>query len=166
MATPTKSQPGNEPKIGKKLWTVVNVENKIGTKKGRNDMASTHDQPERTLGYRVRELRQGMGLSLRGLASRSGADASWLLRLERDEYRAPDPRLLWQVAQALGIEVEELYQAAGYSDGLPGLAPYLRAKYQLPEAAIAQLEAHFQLINDKYQRERGNQDEEDDYDAA
>ncbi|MDQ1741427.1 MAG: hypothetical protein QOE53_3079, partial [Pseudonocardiales bacterium] len=40
---------------------------------------------------------------------------------------------------------------AGLSDGqgLPGFAPYLRAKYDLPDDAVKQLEAHFQLLNDK-----------------
>jgi len=30
------------------------------------------------------------------------------------------------------------------------LGPYLRAKYHLPSEAVAQLEAHFELINEKY----------------
>jgi hypothetical protein len=46
---------------------------------------------------------------------------------------------------------------AGYGDahGLPALVPYLRAKYDLPTEAVAQLEAHFELINEKYQHEKG-----------
>jgi hypothetical protein len=32
---------------------------------------------------------------------------------------------------------------------------YLRSKYDLPEEAISQLLAHFDLINDKYQSESG-----------
>lgn len=54
--------------------------------------------------------------------------------------------------------MEELYLDAGYSDGrgLPGFAPYLRAKFDLPDDAIAQLEAHFQLINEKYQDKKGD----------
>jgi hypothetical protein len=53
----------------------------------------------------------------------------------------------------------------GYADGrgLPGFAPYLRAKYDLPEEAIRPLEAHFQLLNDKYRAEKGvSHDERDD----
>jgi hypothetical protein len=65
---------------------------------------------------------------------------------------------LWRLAQALGIDVEDLYLDAGYSDGrgLPGFAPYLRAKYDLPDDAVAQLEAHFRLINEKYHEDKGD----------
>ncbi|MFL6136196.1 MAG: helix-turn-helix domain-containing protein [Frankiaceae bacterium] len=128
-------------------------------------MTDTSSLENESLGGRVRKLRQRAGLSLRGLAGRAGVDASWLARVEHDEYRTPDPRLLWQVARALDIEVDELHQAAGYSGGLPGFAPYLRAKYQLPDEAIAQLEAHFRLIADKHQQERGT-NETNYYDAA
>ena len=50
----------------------------------------------------------------------------------------------------------DLYLEAGFGDarGLPGFGPYLRAKYHLPDEAIAQLEAHFALINEKYRAKR------------
>jgi hypothetical protein len=50
----------------------------------------------------------------------------------------------------------DLYVLAGYggSETLPGFAPYLRAKYDLPPEAISQLEAHFELLNQKYHSER------------
>ena len=53
---------------------------------------------------------------------------------------------------ALDIEVADLYSEAGFVDahGLPGFAPYLRAKYHLPDDAVDQLLAHFALINEKY----------------
>jgi hypothetical protein len=68
-------------------------------------------------------------------------------------YASPDPRSIGKVARALEVDVEELYVVAGLStgQGLPGFAPYLRAKYDLPAEAVAQLEAHFQLLNEKYQ---------------
>ncbi len=113
-----------------------------------------HEQTIR-LGEHVRRLRESKGLSVRGLAAQAKVDATWLSRIERDVYTKPDPRYLWRLAQALDIDVEELYVDAGYSSGLPGFAPYLRAKYDLPEEAIDQLEAHFQLINEKYQQEKG-----------
>ena len=61
-----------------------------------------------------------------------------------------------KLADGLDIEVTDLYLAAGYQPGhgLPGLAPYLRAKYDLPPEAIRQLEDHFELINDRYVREQ------------
>jgi transcriptional regulator with XRE-family HTH domain len=110
------------------------------------------------LGEHVRRLRESRGLSVRGLAAQAKVDATWLSRLEHGVYTSPDPRYLWRLAQALGIDAEDLYLDAGYSDGrgLPGFAPYLRAKYHLPADAITQLEAHFQLINEKYHDEKGD----------
>jgi transcriptional regulator with XRE-family HTH domain len=74
-------------------------------------------------------------------------------KLEHGQVGAPAARSLWKIARALEIEAADLYSAAGFVDGqgLPGFGPYLRAKYHLPDEAIAQLEAHFALINDKYQ---------------
>jgi hypothetical protein len=67
------------------------------------------------------------------------------------------------VARALEVEPADLYLEAGFGDahGLPGLGPYLRAKYHLPPEAVAQLEAHFALINEKYQA-RGRPEEVND----
>ena len=58
----------------------------------------------------------------------------------------------------------DLYLEAGFGDahGLPGFGPYLRAKYHLPPDAVAQLEAHFALINEKY---HSRQDEQEAADA-
>src|SRR6266487_4574522 len=109
--------------------------------------AQSQDQTAQ-LGEHLRHLREARGLSIRGLAAKAKLDATYLSRLEHGTYTSPDPRYMWRLAQALGIDVEDLYLQAGYSDGrgLPGFAPYLRAKYDLPPDAIAQLEAHFQLI--------------------
>ncbi len=104
------------------------------------------------LGQYVQQLRTERKLSVRGLAARAKVDATWLSRLEHGVYDSPDARSLWRVARALDVEVADLYLTAGYGDahGLPGFVPYLRAKYHLPEEAIIQLEAHFQLISEKY----------------
>jgi transcriptional regulator with XRE-family HTH domain len=106
------------------------------------------------LGSKIRALRTRRGLSVRGLAAAAGVDATWVSRLERGKYDSPDPRLLRGLADVLEISASELFMAAGFEDGrsLPHLAPYLRAKYDLPEDAVAQLEAHFQLFNER-QRE-------------
>ena len=73
-------------------------------------------------------------------------------------YESPDPRYLYRLARALDTEVADLYLAVGYRDGsgLPGFEPYLRAKYDLPDEAVRQLEAHFELINERYQRQKGD----------
>jgi transcriptional regulator with XRE-family HTH domain len=120
--------------------------------------AAHADAGYRDLGEHIRRLRLAKGLGLREAARKAGVDATWLSRLEQGVYVSPDPRSIVKVAKALEVDVEELYVVAGLStgQGLPGFAPYLRAKYDLPADAVAQLEAHFQLLNDKYQSKGDN----------
>ena len=115
------------------------------------------------LGAYVQQLRLKHALSMRSLAAQANVDFSWLSRLERGRIGSPDARLLWRVARALDVEPADLYLEAGFGDahGLPGFGPYLRAKYHLPPEAVAQLEAHFALINEKYQA-RGRPEEVND----
>jgi transcriptional regulator with XRE-family HTH domain len=127
----------------------------------RDDLMKPNTQNEEQatqLGEHVRRVRESRGLSVRGLAAQAKVDATWLSRLEHGVYTSPDPRYLGRLAQALGIDAEDLYLDVGYSDGrgLPGFAPYLRAKYHLPADAITQLEAHFQLVNEKYNDKEGD----------
>jgi transcriptional regulator with XRE-family HTH domain len=104
------------------------------------------------LGAYLQQLRLERGLTMRGLAARAKVDFSYVSRLEHGQVGAPTARQLWKIARALDIEVADLYSEAGFVDahGLPGFAPYLRAKYHLPDEAISQLLAHFALINEKY----------------
>jgi transcriptional regulator with XRE-family HTH domain len=121
-----------------------------------NGMAKANVKPaseaSAKLGAYVQQLRLDRTLSVRGLAARAKVDYSWLSRLEHGRFASPDARSLWRIARALDVEVADLYLEAGFGDahGLPGFGPYLRAKYQLPDEAVAQLEAHFALINEKY----------------
>jgi transcriptional regulator with XRE-family HTH domain len=97
------------------------------------------------------------------LAARAKVDFSYLSRLERGRIGSPDARSLWRIARALEVEVADMYLEAGFGDarGLPGLGPYLRAKYHLPQEAVAQLEAHFALINEKYAARAENEEARD-----
>jgi transcriptional regulator with XRE-family HTH domain len=110
------------------------------------------------LGRKVRVLRAKRQMSVRGLAAAAGVDATWLSRLERGMYDSPDPRLLRELAEVLEIEASELFIAAGFEDSqsLPQFAPYLRVKYDLPEDAVAQLEAHFKLFNKRPRKDGGH----------
>jgi transcriptional regulator with XRE-family HTH domain len=112
------------------------------------------------LGAYVQQLRLARTLSVRSLAARAKVDFSWLSRLEHGRFASPDARSLWRIARALDVEVADIYLEAGYGDahGLPGFGPYLRAKYHLPQEAVAQLEAHFALINEKYRASQGEQE--------
>jgi hypothetical protein len=53
--------------------------------------------------------------------------------------------------------------AAGYrsSAALPALAPYLRAKYDLPPAAVHQLQADFDRITRAFDSTRRQEDSHD-----
>ena len=55
----------------------------------------------------------------------------------------------------LELETTDLFVAAHFSDGLPSFAPYLRSRYALPPEAVRQLEAHFELLEQKYNGESG-----------
>jgi transcriptional regulator with XRE-family HTH domain len=108
------------------------------------------------VGRYLKQHREAKGLSLRGLAATAKVDAAWLSKVERGIYASPGPRELWRLAQALDVEPADLYLEAGYGDahGLPGFTPYLRSKYDLPDEALAQLQAHFDLINERYGRDK------------
>src|SRR5262245_57979866 len=107
----------------------------------------------KTLGAKVQTLRSKRGMSIRELARRAQVDSTWASRVELGRYLRPDPVRLRRVAEVLGIEASELFMAVGYEDGksLPKFAPYLREKYELSDDAIAQLEAHFRLLNEREQ---------------
>src|SRR5664280_2671731 len=123
-------------------------------------MARTNIKPvsesSAKLGAYLQQLRLERRLTMRGLAARAKVDFSYVSRLEHGLVGAPTARQLWKIARALDIEVADLYSEAGFVDahGLPGFGPYLRAKYQLPDDAVAQLQAHFALINEKYHATR------------
>lgn len=103
-----------------------------------------------SLAQYVQRLREERGLSTRALAKAAEVDSTYLSRLQRGDYSAPDARILYRLARVLDVEPDELYEVAGYSDGLPSFEPYLRARYDLPQEAIDQLEAHFELLNEHY----------------
>lgn len=125
-------------------------------------MTATYDADSekgyQALGEHIKRLRRAQGLGLREAARRAQVDPTWWSRLEEGRYVSPDARMIGKVARALGVEVEELYLVAGLSSGrkLPTLSPYLRAKYDLPPEAIAQLEAHFELLSERYQQKGGD----------
>jgi transcriptional regulator with XRE-family HTH domain len=125
------------------------------------------DQGYGALGEHIKHLRSAQGLGLREAARRAQVDPTWLSRLEQGIYGSPDPRAIGKVARALEVDVEELYVVAGLSTGrgLPSFTPYLRAKYDLPPDAVAQLEAHFELLNEKYQP-KGETDDRNHRNAA
>jgi hypothetical protein len=52
----------------------------------------------------------------------------------------------------LQLPLEDLYSLAGYESpkGLPSFKPYMRAKYDLPPEAVADLERYFEMLRNYY----------------
>jgi transcriptional regulator with XRE-family HTH domain len=115
------------------------------------------------LGTFVKLQREARGLSGQALARAVGVDKGYLHRLEAGEVESPDPRKLVRLARALEVDVSDLYLAAGYPLGaeLPSMPLYLRAKCDLPESAIAQIEEYIDMVSERHRRR-----EDDDGRAA
>jgi|SRR5580704_9224962 transcriptional regulator with XRE-family HTH domain len=105
-----------------------------------------------TLGTVVRSRRVSRGMSLADAAAASGLHHSYWSKLENGHYQTPSPRHLQTIAVTLKLPIEDLYGLAGYavSDKLPTFTPYLRAKYDLPPEAVAELERYFELLRNYY----------------
>lgn len=112
-----------------------------------------------SVGEIIREQRLTKDLSIAKASHAARVDPRWWSRLERGHYQNPDPKSLNRVAKALGLEPTELFVAANFSDGLPSFVPYLRSRYDLPPEAIRQLQAHFELLEQKYTGGNGGRHE-------
>ena len=102
------------------------------------------NQNNRTFGSVLRSKREAKGLSATALAKAIGLAPSSVTRLERDEIGATDDTVR-RLAKALRTSYQELATLAGGT--LPNFAPYLRAKYDLDDEAVAELEAHFKSVS-------------------
>jgi transcriptional regulator with XRE-family HTH domain len=104
------------------------------------------------LGKAIKEAREAKGISQRQLGKDSGVNYSTISRMERGEFAAPDPVSLQKLARTLSVDVEDFYALAGYllPEGLPGLVPYMRAKYDLPDEAAEDLERYFARLQKRY----------------
>lgn len=105
-----------------------------------------------SLGEYIRDRRVSRGLSLNDAAEASGLHLSYWSKLETGQYEAPAPKHLQVIARTLGVDFEDLYGLAGYDspERLPSFTPYLRAKYELPPKAVAELERYFELLRAYY----------------
>jgi transcriptional regulator with XRE-family HTH domain len=101
-----------------------------------------------TLAEYLRTAREQAGISQRQLAGRVGIHHSYLARLESGETANPAAELLQKIADTLEISSADLFAFIGVKpqQGLPDLAPYLRAKYKLDESAIRELAEHVKRL--------------------
>jgi transcriptional regulator with XRE-family HTH domain len=110
------------------------------------------DIPNQSLGEYIRARRLARDLSLSDAAELSGLHFSYWSKLENGRYASPSPKHLKVIAKALEVSFEDLYGLAGYDvpERLPTFKPYLRAKYELPPQAVAELERYFELLRSHY----------------
>ena len=66
------------------------------------------------LGDRIRELREGFGFTQGQLAVSASVSQGYLSQLENGDVKNPSAAVLLRVAQAMGVEADELFEAAGY----------------------------------------------------
>jgi cytoskeletal protein RodZ len=108
--------------------------------------ATTREQ----LGQLIREARLAKGLTVREAAAKLDMDWSYYRKIEAGQYALG--KYARPIAKLLGLNGDELEARA--VKNLPNFAPYLRAKYQLDDEAIAELEAHFTEVS-KGRKPRG-----------
>lgn len=96
------------------------------------------------LGERLRQARHDHGMSAVDLAELTDVNDATIVRLENGKIATPAADKLARIAEALGLDVGDIFAMAGYgaTSSLPTLPLYLRSKYDLPPDAMAQIE-HF-----------------------
>lgn len=119
-------------------------------------------QHESLLGSRVRQRRLELSLSLNQLAEATRLHKSFLSRVESGAVRQPAADSLERIARALQLPQTELFGLLDERarDLLPPLQPYLRAKYQLPDEAIADITAYLSRYGQPTSGPRDGEDEE------
>ena len=92
-------------------------------------------------GQALKQIRQRAGISVTELCEETSMARSHYYRLENGEVPEPNIRTLNSLAEALGIEPEELYdiawQTTGTGPGLPSIPTYFISKYEFDDKQIA-----------------------------
>jgi transcriptional regulator with XRE-family HTH domain len=66
------------------------------------------------LGDKIRQLREERSLTQGQLANQASVSQGYLSQLENSEVKNPSAAVLLRVAQAMGVDPDELFEAAGY----------------------------------------------------
>ncbi|MFQ6019562.1 MAG: helix-turn-helix domain-containing protein [Dehalococcoidia bacterium] len=85
------------------------------------------------LGDKIRELREVIGITQGQLAEHAAVSQGYLSQLENGDVKNPSAAVLLRVAQAMHVEPDDLFEAAGYPT-----TRTLRQIYQDYEANIDQ----------------------------
>jgi DNA-binding XRE family transcriptional regulator len=101
-------------------------------------MTNEHSTP---LGELITRLRTEAGLSGSELAKRSGVDKSQLYKIENGFTQSPSSEKLQQIARALDVDVEDLYEALWRTnpESLPSTPTFFRTAHGLSDRQIEQV---------------------------
>ncbi|MEV5413532.1 helix-turn-helix transcriptional regulator [Thermopolyspora sp. NPDC052614] len=115
-------------------------------------MEAKEDSSGLTLGQYLEQGRQDAGLSLRQLAAATSIPTTTVNRLLKDEVENPSAEHLQQLAKVLELDAADVFAFIGVTppQGLPSVAPYLRAKYNLKGEALSEAEQQIKRIIEKY----------------
>ncbi|MFH1565270.1 MAG: helix-turn-helix transcriptional regulator [bacterium] len=107
------------------------------------------------LGKYLKQLRQEQEFSIRYVAKQCQLAPSYLAKVEAgDTFKTIGIETLIKLSKFFNIPVSAILKESGYIDnydsGLPELAQYLRAKYQLSPQAIRDMEMAKAIVDKKY----------------
>lgn len=104
------------------------------------------------LGSYLRREREAQSISTRFLANAIGIDMAQIVRLEQGAVASPKAEVLAGIAATLHLPVADVLTLAGYptTTELPSFTPYLRARYDLPDTAVTELESFFARLAAKH----------------
>ena len=74
-----------------------------------------HDGPVGTLGHRLRQVREGRGLSLREVARQLGVSPSFISQMENGKSQ-PSVATLYSLSQLLDVPIDQLFTAEAAAD--------------------------------------------------
>lgn len=97
------------------------------------------------LGVKIRSLRKAHNLTLEQLAQRSNVSRSMLSQIERGETN-PTFGTLWNLAQALGIELSDLVEEAHEEPQQGGILELLAAE-RTPRIGESKTKAHLDILH-------------------
>ncbi len=109
------------------------------------------DKQARTLGELVRTAREVSGITTSHLAEALQVSVGWIVGLEQGKYRAPSPDRMARLAEILHIDAARIDRITkgSVSRGLPEMAAYFRAKYNLTDEQIARVEHYVERFTEK-----------------
>lgn len=121
-------------------------------------MQTSQESTGSKIGQYTKYQREKRGWTLNEFAQRSDLTASFLLRLESGEYQTVKFDVLQKIAMGLDMPVRNFLWKCDLIEGddpddLPTLSFYLKEKFQMPEAAIGDIQLFLDFVHKKYKTE-------------